>query len=47
MIVLLTVVVPRMEPMFASAGAALPASTRVVLAATDFLRDQGYLDAGA
>ena len=43
MVVLLTVVVPRMEPMFASAGASLPASTRVVLAATDFLREQGFL----
>lgn len=42
-VVLLTVVVPRMEPMFASAGAALPTSTRVVLAATDMLREQGYL----
>ncbi len=42
-VVLLTVVVPRMEPMFASAGAALPASTRVVLAAADLLRTQGYL----
>jgi general secretion pathway protein F len=42
-VVLLTVVVPRMEPMFASAGASLPSSTRVVLAATDLLREQGYL----
>jgi general secretion pathway protein F len=42
-IVLLTVVVPRMEPMFANAGAALPASTQVVLAAADFVRHQGYL----
>ncbi|MEK0083355.1 type II secretion system F family protein [Benzoatithermus flavus] len=42
-IVLLTVVVPRMEPMFANAGAALPASTQVVLAAADFVRNQGYL----
>jgi general secretion pathway protein F len=42
-VVLLTVVVPRMEPMFASAGAALPASTRVVLGAADLLREQGYL----
>jgi general secretion pathway protein F len=41
-IVLLTVVVPRMEPMFAQAGASLPASTKVVLAATDLLRDYGY-----
>ncbi|MFL5334217.1 MAG: type II secretion system F family protein [Geminicoccaceae bacterium] len=42
-IVLLTVVVPRMEPMFAQAGASLPASTKVVLAATDLMRDYGYL----
>ena len=42
-VILLTVVVPRMEPMFAQAGAALPASTRVVLAATDLLREQGFL----
>lgn len=42
-IVLLTVVVPRMEPMFASAGAALPVSTQVVLAAADLLREQGFL----
>ena len=43
-VVLLTVVVPKMEPMFASAGAQpCPASTRVVLAATDFLREQGFL----
>ena len=42
-VVLLTVVVPRMEPMFAQEGAKLPASTQVVLAAADLLRDQGYL----
>lgn len=42
-VVLLTVVVPQMEPMFASAGAALPASTRVVLAGSDFLREHGFL----
>ena len=42
-VILLTVVVPRMEPMFASAGAALPASTRVVLGAADLLREQGFL----
>jgi general secretion pathway protein F len=42
-LVLLTVVVPRMEPMFAQAGSALPTSTRMVLAATDLLREQGYL----
>lgn len=42
-VVLLTVVVPRMEPMFASAGAALPVSTQIVLAAADLLREQGFL----
>ena len=42
-LILLTVVVPRMEPMFAQAGSALPTSTRMVLAATDLLREQGYL----
>jgi general secretion pathway protein F len=42
-VVLLTVVVPRMEPMFAQAGASLPVSTRIVLQATDLLREQGYL----
>ena len=41
--ILLTVVVPRMEPMFAQAGAALPTSTRIVLSLTDLLREQGYL----
>jgi general secretion pathway protein F len=42
-VVLLTVVVPRMEPMFAQAGAALPASTRIVLDTSEFVRQQGYL----
>lgn len=42
-IVLLTVVVPKMEPMFAQAGAALPTSTAVVLAAADLLRERGLL----
>ncbi|MGD9508251.1 MAG: type II secretion system F family protein, partial [Geminicoccaceae bacterium] len=41
--VLLTVVVPRMEPMFAQAGAALPASTRIVLDTSELVRQQGYL----
>ncbi|MFO1071219.1 MAG: type II secretion system F family protein [Geminicoccaceae bacterium] len=41
--VLLTVVVPRMEPMFANAGAALPTSTRIVVAAADLVREQGLL----
>jgi general secretion pathway protein F len=42
-VVLLTVVVPKMQPMFAQAGAALPTSTRIVVGAADFLREQGYL----
>lgn len=42
-VVLLTVVVPRMEPMFAQAGAALPASTRIVLDTSEFVREHGYL----
>lgn len=42
-VVLLTVVVPRMEPMFAQAGAALPTSTRIVLDTSEFVREQGYL----
>lgn len=40
-VVMLTVVVPQLEPMFANAGAALPASTRVVLSASDVLRTHG------
>lgn len=42
-IVLLTVVVPRMEPMFAQAGAALPASTQIVLDASEIVREHGLL----
>lgn len=42
-IILLTVVVPRMEPMFASAGAELPTSTKIVVGAADLLREQGFL----
>lgn len=42
-VVLLTVVVPRMEPMFAQAGAALPASTRIVLDTSEFVRERGYV----
>jgi general secretion pathway protein F len=38
---LLTLVVPQLEPMFASAGAALPTSTRAVLAVSGFVREQG------
>ncbi|MCX7630461.1 MAG: type II secretion system F family protein [Geminicoccaceae bacterium] len=39
--VLLLVVVPRFAPLFAQAGAALPASTRFVLAFADFLGARG------
>lgn len=42
-VVLLTVVVPRMEPMFAQAGSALPFSTQVVLSAADILRERGMV----
>ncbi len=38
---LLTLVVPQLEPMFAQAGSQLPASTRVVLAVSSFFREQG------
>lgn len=40
---LLTMVVPQLEPMFASAGAALPASTRTVLAVSRFAREHGMV----
>lgn len=38
---LMTVVVPQLEPMFANARGALPDSTRMVLAASSFLRANG------
>ena len=38
---LLTMVVPQLEPMFASAGASLPASTRAVLGVSRFAREHG------
>lgn len=38
---LMTLVVPQFEPLFAQAGAQLPASTRVVLAVAGFMRTQG------
>lgn len=41
--VLLLVVVPRFEPLFAQAGASLPAATRVTLALSRILVDQGGL----
>lgn len=39
--ILLTVVVPKFAPLFASAGEALPASTRLVLASADLMTEQG------
>jgi general secretion pathway protein F len=42
-VVLLTVVVPQFKPLFESAGAALPVSTRVLVAVGDFVRAYGWL----
>ena len=42
-VVLLTVVVPQFKPLFESAGAALPLSTRSLIAVGDFIRDDGWL----
>jgi general secretion pathway protein F len=42
-VVLLTVVVPQFKPLFESAGAALPFSTRVLVAVGDFVRDDGWV----
>jgi general secretion pathway protein F len=42
-VVLLTVVVPQFKPLFDSAGAALPLSTRALVAVGDFTRDDGWL----
>jgi general secretion pathway protein F len=42
-VILLTVVVPQFKPLFESAGAALPYSTRVLVAVGDFVRDDGWL----
>jgi general secretion pathway protein F len=42
-VVLLTVVVPQFKPMFEGAGAALPLSTRILVAAGDFVGDEGWL----
>jgi general secretion pathway protein F len=42
-VVLLTVVVPQFKPLFESAGAALPFSTRVLIAVGDFVRDDGWV----
>ncbi len=41
--VLMTVVVPRFEPLFAEAGAALPLSTRLVVGAADLAGRWGWL----
>jgi general secretion pathway protein F len=42
-VVLLTVVVPQFKPLFESAGAALPVSTRALVAVGDFVRAYGWL----
>ena len=42
-IILLTVVVPQFKPLFESAGAALPVSTKILVAVGDFIRDDGWL----
>ncbi len=42
-VVLLTVVVPQFRPLFESAGAALPASTRALVATGDFVGAYGWL----
>jgi general secretion pathway protein F len=41
-ILLLCLVVPQFEPLFADAHVALPPMTRIILAASHFLRDQGW-----
>jgi general secretion pathway protein F len=41
LLVLLTVVVPQFEPLFADAGATLPASTQATLAVASFVEDYG------
>jgi len=42
-IILLTVVIPQFKPLFESAGAALPVSTKILVAVGDFIRDDGWL----
>lgn len=42
-LVVLTVMVPQFEPLFESAGAALPLSTQVLLVLAHGLRDQGWM----
>jgi general secretion pathway protein F len=41
--VLMTLVIPEFRPMFEDAGAALPLSTAVIIATSDFLRDYWWL----
>jgi len=41
--VLMTLVIPQFRPMFEDAGAALPLSTAVIIAISDFLRDYWWL----
>lgn len=42
-VILLSFVVPEFKPLFESAGAALPLSTRVLVATGDFIRDYGWV----
>ena len=42
-LVVLTVVLPQFEPLFQEAGVNLPTSTRIVMAAADALRAEGWL----
>ncbi|MGE0481416.1 MAG: type II secretion system F family protein, partial [Phycisphaerae bacterium] len=46
-ILMLTVVVPQFQALFASAGADLPVATRVLLAVSDFVTHRGGVLAGA
>jgi general secretion pathway protein F len=43
LIILLTFVVPEFKPLFDSAGAALPLSTRILVAVGDFIKAYGWL----
>jgi general secretion pathway protein F len=43
LIILLTFVVPEFKPLFESAGAALPLSTRILVAVGDFIKAYGWL----
>jgi general secretion pathway protein F len=42
-VLLVTVVLPRLKPLFSEAGAALPLPTRIVLGLGDFVQDYGWV----